>query len=220
MSKYNREKLVQTINFVNSDVIGPNGNAIVVKDEMTDEQIADMLRDAIKAYPADVSCPHCGEKMPEPEGYSCLYCAKNVKQEPEIAKEVKAEEKQEVTPPPPPVIKEEVVEESEEETQASSDSGNEAPKKKRGRKKKTETVETVDVKEEKPAVEDRPKTATVSEDKEKQLEQESNVVNIEKKSKPISDGVIVEKSNMQEFLLKTNANITISAKSLYDYFNE
>jgi len=112
MSKYSREKMLATINFLNSfENFLEKRSAIVIKaEEMDDDNIADVLREAIKFFGGEdengkevlgedgvsyshAQCPHCLEVVPVPEDSSlCVFCNKDITVKPEPVSTAKVEE--------------------------------------------------------------------------------------------------------------------------------
>lgn len=218
MSKFNRDKMIETITFINQNIIESAATAIVIQDAMSEDDVAALLRDAFKKYniSTDTVCVNCGENMPEPNDEVCLFCGLNYK----VKTEVKVEKKDEVIVPHQPV--ETPLEETNKQY------------KKRGRKKKSETAEEApspetveesfeDVTAEEaanvpaPPQVERPATVSVNE---KALKSEETVKIEEKVSpqEPIIGRKKIFEIDMVNFLVDTNASITIAAKALYNHF--
>jgi len=103
MATYDREKMMAVINYLNGEeeFVAAKGAIVVKQEEVDDDHIASLLRDALTFYDesyAKTQCPHCLEEMPSPEEEDgkivCIFCGNDMNKKPEPVKEPTVEDVQ------------------------------------------------------------------------------------------------------------------------------
>jgi len=221
MSNLDRAKMLETIVFCNGnkDIMEKIGEPIVIKDEMTDEAVAEILTDTletIKDMFLSVTCEACGRTVPDPdEGKECAFCKQDVTKEVEPEQETPAPP----APPAPPVA---ATEEAVEEVKVIDETPAPPAKKKRTRRTKAQIEADKKDKEtqpEQPATEAQ--NINISDEKSEEiLKGDNNIVVEEKKDCECKEEscLVNNNTNMTQFLIDTNATIQISAKDLAKVF--